>query len=257
VDHNKVIKKIKERMLEIHRGEHGDIYYGIAFGKYDMVIDFSATSIKVSSFKLCNMVEALCKKWGNGICETFIFGKEIHAKGISKSKIRSYTFISIKPSEEQISKLIKMLQDYDNVALLWNISLYNLILVCYGETFEEVVGKVQEIRTKISDIIVDGSTLITLNADDSDRKMADDHVAVVYLKLTKLKCNQLRLPDNVVENVVSFDGYQSPIDRLGWFDCCIFLKFRSLKSLYDAIIALLQYNREEVLLSSTMFLHKG
>lgn len=252
-----MIDEIKATSFPISGTGQSNAYYGIAFGKYDLVVDLSVKSAKVSSFGLCELIKSLSKKYETETCGTLIMGKEMYAANILTDTIRSYTFLSIKPSEDNIIRIINILKrkSCSGFSLIWNNSVYEIILVGHGDIFEDLVDKVRDIRTQISDIVIDASTLITLKAKECDKEMVDEHIAISYIKLRKFEPEKLILPDSM-HKITLFKEYQNPVERLGWFDVCLVIKFRTLKALHETLTNFWEKNYERILLSSTMFLHK-
>jgi hypothetical protein len=142
-------------------------------------------------------------------------------------------------------------EQYKGISLLWNTSAFELILICRSNTYETVVQMVRNLRVKANNIVREGSTLITLKAKDEDTEMTKEHIAITYLKLNDIK-TELKIPN--LNKILWFEKYTNPVERLGWFDCCFAIKFKSLKTLHKTITELRKLNQEKIRLSSTMFL---
>jgi hypothetical protein len=251
---NRELEPIIDTIRGNENAEEDKDYYGFAFGKYDLVVDLPEESAKVASFKLCNLLNKLSQQYET--CGTFVIGREFYSIGPFEGKVRSYTFLSVEPSEDRIEGIVDVLktEQYKGISLWWNPSAFELVLTCDGDSYETVVKTVRRIRGDVSNFVIDGSTLTTLRAKEIDKEMTEECVAVTYLKLHELKPEKLAIPDSG-NKILWFERYCNPVERLGWFDCCLAIKFKSLKALHKAITDLRVLNLEKIRLSSTMLLY--
>lgn len=119
--------------------------------------------------------------------------------------------------------------------LLWNPSIYSLIVVSEGNSYREIVGQVRELRRNLdlNDIRTDTATLLTIESGKDDVRSEKGIGALVFAKLKRKNAiGKVNAPWSCLDH-----SFRFPPMILGDYDQCLMVKQKSIadimKSIFD------------------------
>ncbi len=188
---NKIVKKYKGLILS---------YIGTCFGHYDVVIEIIGESARVLSDCACNIQigidERLIKSKGEGsVCSSLIIGNKIvkfafKSQNInSDNPIKAFTFI--RPTEDiNLDDFFK--NKLKNSTLYWNPTVFTILLVTEGKSYNDIFRNILEYRLKMGSRIIESSTNFSLIynpkfgiSGDVGESDSNDVTGVIAIKLKK------------------------------------------------------------------------
>lgn len=152
-------------------------FLGSCFGHYDIAIEIIGESARVLSDCACNiqerteryLIRSRGKKKGIGsVCSSLVISNEIICKGLSKRAsrkmfpIRAYTFM--RPFlKTDLRVLVTALSKKST--LYWNPSIFNVMMVTRGSSYNNVFKRILEYRSQTKRQIAESSSFFSLGFD--------------------------------------------------------------------------------------------
>lgn len=235
-----------------------DIFYGVSFGRFDFLLDFSCLSGKVASKFICDLASKLEENsilvsFSSLLCRTIIYNGL--ADDPRKSPIRAYMYVRPTCSiEEVICKIEKEVSKKPELAtylsLMWNDSAYPLILAFSGEVASITLDVIRSIRECLSTCLNESSTFIALEFGNKDKK-GGRLFAISFVKLREFPGEIMTGKE--LEGLWSKGGGKA-VECLGWYDVCIDHSAHSLLEMQTQIFALREKNKKQIYQTSTTLL---
>lgn len=242
-------------------------FLGIAFGKFDIVLDFSCKSGKVASHFVCEIARSLEKI---GISSSFssMLTKEVKLE-VSKEAsqkdfhVRCYEFLRPLKSIEEICQAVEeKIGDMRSstkmdIRLLWNDSAYPLVLTVSGSVASETMKATAEIREHIIEFLAETSTFPVLEYGFEDEE-GDELSVFSFVKLRNIT-DKLVAPNDTRfsrsdDGVFSISGFYAGV--VGWYDFCAGYVANSLSKIQEMIFSFKEQNKSKIYKTSTLWLRQ-
>jgi len=250
---NFIRKKLKKKL----------IFVGHCFGSYDLIVEFEDDSGKVASNTVCFLQEKLgkelrarLKRLYNPICSSLILGNKLIYPGRAGKKdnnlcpLRTYTFLYPKKSTINLEEISGKLDHTMN--LFWIASSFAFLLICRGNNFSKLFGKILDFRRGTEPHFRESCTYVGLHFWKDDEPVMEPIRALVFLKLRK-GFGEFKLKRRKNEH----EDWNPPEKRLGWSDICLTPKNKyTLRGLKDAILKLRENHRKDLITTATLLLPK-
>ena len=239
-------------------------YFGVCYGRLDLIVEIESESAKVASYRFCQLQERMSSRGllGQPVSMSMILAKPILPltpvqREDSRGPIRSYTFARPREREFPFDRVKAFLETNtsDSVTAseaLWNCSAYPLIIEFEGSNIHDILSLVFGFRHYLDKEVADTSTYITLGY--SKEGLATDDPVSTMNAVTRLKLRTFE-PNHWHEPITSATGgFERPQQRTGWLDVELRFRGQSVRELEECFLTLRKLRGSEILQSSTVLL---
>lgn len=246
-------------------------YVGACFGRYDLVLEFSAKNPRVASsyvWRLDQFVENELKREIDlcpslTLCREILFEDEKSKENVNDFKIRAYVLFRLKSgvSTDYLVELLKCTKNITPSRLYWNSSSYEYILLLDGDAYVEIFDRLKYFRDKHREHLSETCTYFTVRWNFSKGRLVKDNTndegiyALVFAKLTEdLKgefkgtsgCTPL-FEDKSEKGILQFR-------RLGYLDECVGIFKPTLWEIKETIFEIRDIEENLIVSTSTVLL---
>jgi hypothetical protein len=238
-----------------------DIFYGVSFGRYDFLVDFSCKSGKVASHFVCEIARRF-EEIDLRTSFSYVMCKTIYHEGIDKANqakfpVRCYAFLRPLISIETLCKLFgeklkEMPYSSERMVLLWNNSAFPVVFVVSNEIASEALMDSRVILDHLKEHLAESSTFLVLQFGSKDKE-GKELFALTFIKLRKFP-SDIYIPTSSKRSW--FQKQLNALECLGWYDICTSCVSSNLSELQEMIFSIRQRNKDLIHQTSTTVLYE-
>jgi len=271
----KQLRNVIKRALA-RRGVN-DYFYGLTFGKFEFVIEFTSKSTITASETIGLLRSRLKRSLADSevkVCISVVYGVTAYPINCSCPRfeydaLQAYVFVI--PVDDDVDSLASSVENLDRSSsgetktrLLWTHGIQRVLEIT-GPCFEGIMQKLNSFRISMSQKYKSTSTCIAIDYRNERRDgcslITGTHnqpihsITYVCRRLT----GRLDLPDDpdFLECFGKHEGFENKqISRLGGYDTLFALRKKSLRDIFSTLDDVRRANSDKIGYTSTVLLYK-